>query len=246
MKARWVVAFVLGASVGVLGTILMRPAPTGLKSMQAQLLAHPEFLADQPEILERVRAVLLTRKLAAEGQQRVALMRGKWQFLQSLAFTPTLGPPDAKQVLVEFTDYTCVPCRASAPNVREAVAERKNLRVAIMLFPTGGALAEYAARIAVAAYRQNPERFAELHTRLMEQGGELTQTSILSAVRDLRFDVDQLERESQSAEIRRYLEQVRSFSEDLQISGVPAFALNDKLVMGGVGAPQISQLLGAL
>lgn len=213
--------------------------------MRAKLLAHPEFVADQPEILEKVRAVLLSRKLAAEGAQRVGLMRGKWRFLTHVAFTPTIGPADAPRMLLEFTDYTCNPCRASAAVVRETVEARKDLRVAILLFPTGGALAEYAARIALAAYRQDPERFAQLHTRLMEQGGALTQESILSAVRDCNFDVDQIARESQSDELRRYLEQVRLFSEDLEISGVPAFALNEKLVMGGVGARQLGQLIGS-
>jgi protein-disulfide isomerase len=75
------------------------------------------------------------------------------------------------RVLLEFTDYACNPCRASAPVVREAVAARKDLRVAILLIPTGGALAEHAARIALAAYRRDPERFVRLHTRMMEPGG---------------------------------------------------------------------------
>jgi len=245
MPSKFVLTFFAGAAAGALGAILVSRFLPGPEAMRAELLARPEFLADHPEILERVRGVLLSRKLAAEGSQRIELMRGKWRFLTHAAFTPTIGPADSPRVLLEFTDYTCSPCRASAPAVRDAVAASKDLRMAVLLYPTGGALSEYAARIALAAYRQDPERFAALHTRLMEQGTALTQESILGALRDLSFDVDQIERESQSDETRRYLKQVRLFSEELEISGVPAFVLNDKLVVGGVSARQLKELLGA-
>ncbi|SRR5882672_12159697 len=244
MQRKILIAFLLGAAAGALVALGIGRFRADPEVMRAELLAKPEYLADHPEILERVRNVLLNRKLAAEGSQRRQLMRGKWQFLSHVAFTPTLGSPDASRVLLEFTDYTCVPCRASAASVREAVAARKDVRVAVLLYPIGGALSEYAARIAIAAYRQDPDKFADLHTRLMEEGGELTQERILDAVRGLKFDVDQIERDSQSDETRRYMQQVRMFSEDMEISGVPAFLCEDKLVMGGVSAQQLQSLLG--
>lgn len=222
---------------------LIDQKPIAPDRLRDQLLEKPEFLADHPEILERVRQVLITRKLASRGSQRLALIQGKWKFLTHVAFTPGLGRSDAPEVLIEFTDYTCAPCRASASAVREAVLERKNLRVAILLLPLGDALAEYAARVALAAYRQDPQRFTELHHRLMEKQGPITQQSIIDAVTDLHFDVDQIERESSSAEIRRYFQQVRNFAEELEISGVPAFVLNDQLLLGGVTSAQLNKLI---
>jgi protein-disulfide isomerase len=243
MRRKIVIALLFGIVAGAAVTLGFTRFWAGPDAMRAKLLANPEYLADHPEILERVRAVLMRRKLAAEGSQRVALIHGKWQFLSHVAFTPTLGRPDAPRVLLELTDYTCEPCRASAASVREAVTSRKDVRVAVLLYPIGGALAEYAARIAIAAYRQDPDKFADLHARLMEGRGELTQDRILDALRELKFDVDQVERESQSDETRRYLQQVRLFSEDMEISGVPAFLCEGKLVMGGVGSKQIQSLI---
>jgi protein-disulfide isomerase len=243
MRRKILIALLFGIVAGAAVTLGFTRFWAGPDAMRAKLLANPEYLADHPEILERVRAVLMKRKLAAEGSQRVALMHGKWQFLSHVAFTPTLGRPDASRVLLELTDYTCEPCRASAAAVREAVTSRRDVRVAVLLYPIGGAVAEYAARIAIAAYRQDPEKFAELHARLMEGRGELTQERILDALRELKFDVDQVERESQSDETRRYMQQVRLFSEDMEISGVPAFLCEGKLVMGGVGSKQIQSLI---
>jgi len=245
MQNKFIMVFLLGAIVGSVGTISLTTHLPGPHALRDELLAKPEIIADQPEILDRVRTLLLNRKLAAEGSQRVALMRGKWRFLTHVAFTPNIGRPNASSVLLEFTDYTCGPCRASAASVREAVAARKDVRVAVLLYPIGGALSEYAARIAIAAYRQDPARFAELHARLMEEEGAFTQDRILSVVRELNFDVDQVEHDSQSDEIRLYMKQVRLFAEDMEISGVPAFVMNDKLVMGGVGETQLRDLLPA-
>ena len=243
MRRKILIALLFGIAAGAAVTLGLTRFWAGPDAMRAKLLANPEYLADHPEILERVRAVLMQRKLAAEGSQRVALMHGKWQFLSHVAFTPTLGRPDASRVLLELTDYTCGPCRASAASVREAVTSRKDVRVAVLLYPIGGALAEYAARIAIAAYRQDPDKFADLHAGLMEGGGDLTQERILDALRELKFDVDQVERESQSDETRRYMQQVRLFSEEMEISGVPAFLCEGKLVMGGVGSKQIESLI---
>jgi len=244
MRFSFVIPFFLGAITGAVAVTVANRLTSGSDALKAELMVKPEFVADHPEILERVRTVLLNRRLAEEGAHRVQLMHGKWQFLTHVAFTPTIGNADSPRVLLEFTDYTCEPCRTSAPLVRKEVESRQDVRIAIFFLPIGGALAEYAARIAIAAYRQDPERFAALHTRLMEQGGDLTQERVLGAVRALKFDMDQVERDAQSDETRRYLQQVRACSEDLGLSGVPAFLFDDRLVIGGVAEKQLRRLLG--
>ena len=244
VSTRLLIAFVLGVVAStVVGVLLWRYVDIPTDRLHAQLLARPEFLADHPELLGGAQAVLQHRRLAAEGAQRVALMRGKWQFMTHAAFTPTVGPADASLTLLEFTDYTCEPCRLSAPAVRTLVDANSDVRVAILLMPTGGALSEYAARVALAAYRQDPARFATLHNRLIEQEGPLTQERILELVSALQFDVEQITREATSSETRRYFNQVRMFAEAMNIPAVPAFVLSDQLLLGRVESAQLGALI---
>lgn len=245
MAARTVVAFVLGAALAtaVTATLWSRIAIDD-ERLRAMLLEDPEFLADRPEILRAADTVLQNRALASQGAERAQLIERKWQHLLHEAFTPTLGSPDAPLVLLEFTDYTCEPCRASTPAVDQVLSDSADVRAAVLLLPIGGALAEYAARVALAAYRQKPDRFAELHHRLLRPEGQFSQQAILDAVKDLGFDVDQVEREAASTESRRYFDQVRMLAEDLRISGVPAFAMNQQLLLGGVTHEQLSKLVG--
>lgn len=244
MTTRTVVAFVLGAALcAAVAAALWSRMPIGEERLHAVLLEDPEFLADRPEILRAVDTVLQNRALALQGSQRAQLIDTKWQYLLHGAFTPTLGSPDAPLVLIEFTDYTCEPCRASTPAVNQVLRESTDVRAAVLLLPIGGALSEYAARVALAAYRQKPDGFAELHHRLLEPEGQFSQQAILDALKDLGFDVEQVEREAASAESRRYFDQVRMLAEDLRISGVPAFAMNEQLLLGGVTYEQLSELV---
>jgi protein-disulfide isomerase len=245
MTSRAIVAFVLGAAVSAAVAAAMWPhMPIGEERLRTVLLNAPEFLADRPEILGAADRVLQNRALASQGAERAQLIDTQWQHLLHVAFTPTLGSLDAPLVLLEFTDYTCEPCRASTRAIEQVLHESADVRVAVLLLPIGGALSEYAARVALAAYRQKPDRFAELHRRLLESEGQFSQQVILDALRDLGFDVEQVEREAASAESRRYFDQVRTLAEDLRISGVPAFAMNEQLLLGGVTYEQLSELVG--
>lgn len=244
MSVKHIVAFLLGASLSAaIAAVLWSRSEPSPERLRAMLLGKPEFLADHPDVLEAAGAVLQTRMLAAQGVERAALIRQKWQALTHVAFTPAIGSPDAPLVLLEFTDYTCEPCRKSAPAVSEALNGNADVRVAVLLLPIGGALAEYAARVAWAAYRQNPNRFAELHHRLMNPTAQLSQDSVLATARALGYDIEQIEREGATAQSRHYFDQVRMFAEDLHISGVPAFALNEQLVLGGITAAQLEALI---
>jgi protein-disulfide isomerase len=238
------IAFGLGVFTATLvGAVLWRFVSVPPDRLYTQLLEQPEFLADHPELLSAAQAVLHSRGLAAEGVQRAALMRGKWQYITHAAFTPTAGPADGPLLLLEFTDYTCEPCRVSQPAVREIVDANSDLRLAILLMPTGGALSEYAARVALAAYKQNPARFATLHNRLMELEGPLTQQSILETVSGMQFDVEQIMRDVASSETRRYLSEVRMFAEEMNIPAVPAFVLSEQLLLGRVESTQLGALV---
>ncbi|MEP7246648.1 MAG: SCO family protein, partial [Gammaproteobacteria bacterium] len=236
--------FVLGACVASgIAALLWSRSEINATRIRAVLIEHPEFLADNPQTLDAARAVIQTRMLASRGAARARLLREKWQSFTHAAFTPSLGNRASSSVLIEFTDYTCVPCKTSAPAVRQALSDNPDLRVAIMLLPTGGAMAELAARVAVAAYRQNPEQFRVLHELLMEEKAPLTQAIILARAAAAGLDVEQIEREIGNIEHRRYLERVRLFATDLEVTGVPAFSMGEGLVLGGVSPTSLRKLI---
>lgn len=244
VSTKLIFAFVLGVLAAAAGAALLwHFAEIPADRLHAQLLEQPEFLADHPDVLSAAQVILQNRRLAAESVQRAALMSGKWKSLLHPAFSPTLGAADAPMTLVEFTDYTCEPCRLSAPAVRDTLKANGDLRIAILLMPTGGALSEYAARVALAAYRQDPSKFPALHEQLISHEGPLTQESILAAAGSLRYDVEQISREASNSEVRRYFGEVRNFAEEMNVYAVPAFVLRGQLILGRVKSKQLSEMV---
>lgn len=235
--------FLLGIGVALGGAALyakLRPPTQGLRQV---LLSNPEFLADNPDVLKAARDVLQTRALASAAHTRRKILRDKWAAALSPAFAPTLGDAKAASVLIEFTDYTCAPCKSSATVVSRALTDDPQIRVVLMFVPIGGNVAEYAARVAYAAYQQNPVKFAAFHQVLMSESRPLTQQIVLDAASRAGLDVSQIEEEVSLPENRRYIDKSRTLASDLDIMGVPAFVLNGQVVIGGLTTSKWNQLL---
>ncbi len=240
---RDLLAFALGGvSAGVGAYCLARFGADG--ALRQKLLANPGFLLDNPEILDATRTVAEARRMEADTAVRGDLVRTKWQALLHVAFAPSIGPADAPLLLIEFTDYTCAPCRASAPAVRAVLGAHADLRAAMMFYPTGGAMAEYAARFAVACYRAFPGKFPGFHEQLMEGPGRVSQEKIEQAADASGYEVDRLREEMSHPSILGHLKQVRLFAEDIRLSGVPAFMMSSgRLLLGGVTETDLDALI---
>jgi protein-disulfide isomerase len=112
-----------------------------------------------------------------------------------------------------------------------------------MLLPISGPVSEFAARVGYAAYRQNPLQFARLHELLMNEHGVLSAARVLEQAAASGLDIQQIQDEFGTAEVRGYLAQVRNFASDLHVSGVPTFVFGKRLLAGGVSAAQINDLV---
>jgi len=238
----------VGFTVGVIlaATCLhTRSAPDpGVQELRNWLSLHPEFLADNPVLVAAADRIVHSREISNDVQWRKQLVADRWKTYLDPVFTPSVGDRAASSVLVEFTDYACEPCRASASAVKSTLQGRPDLRVALFLLPTSGDLSEYAARVAFAGYRQNPDRFATLHDRLLSMTGPLTSAAVLRAAQDAGLDPEQIEVDLRSAEVRQYIARTSQFAQDLHVAGVPFFLLDGRTLAGGVSEAKLSSFLG--
>ncbi len=231
-----------GVSAGVATYCLTRLGGEG--ALREKLLSNPGFLLDNPDILEATGTIAEARRMEADTAVRKDMIRTKWQPLLHVAFAPSIGPADAPLLLIEFTDYTCAPCRASAPAVRTVLDKHEELRAAMMFYPTGGAIAEYAARFAVACYRSYPGKFPGFHEKLMEEPGRISQGMIEAVADASGYEVERLREEMSHPGILGHLKQVRLFAEDMRLSGVPMFMMaSGRMLLGGVTEAELDALI---
>jgi hypothetical protein len=222
----------------------MHPDLDGAAALRAWLQHDPEFLADNYELVTAAERIVRSRELQNDVRWRKQLVAERWLTYLDPAFAPSLGDRSASTVLVEFTDYACEPCRASAAAVKHTLQTHRELRIALFLLPTSGDLSEYAARVAFAGYRQNPERFVALHDRLLSISGPLTSAAILQAAQDAGLDTDQIEVDLRSTEVRQYVVRARQFAQDLHVAGVPYFLLDGRMLAGGVSESKLGSFVG--
>ena len=207
------------------------------------LAKNPGLLVEHPDLVEGAAALSRSRRSAAIATERATLLSGKWGAFIRADSTPAIGNPQGNKIIVEFTDYACEPCRPSARALRLVLADDPNLRVAIMLLPTAGPVAEFAARAAFAAQKQNPSAFAAFHHGLMEGEQVLSQDAIMKLAEASGLDPVRLLRDSADIESRGYRDLVREFAADLGVIGVPAFAYEERLLAGGVDEARLREFL---
>jgi protein-disulfide isomerase len=183
------------------------------------------------------------RQQDRETARRREIVTGKSKPLFHPAYSPQLGRPDAPLLLIEFTDYLCAPCRASAPAAASAIDRAGDVRIALMLVPISGALSDYAAQLAAACYFARPPAFPSLHEALM-RGGAPAQDRIDAIVAAAGYDIETVRKDADAEPVRSYLAKARSLVDQLELSGVPDFlSASGRLLPGGASAAALDELI---
>lgn len=137
------------------------------------------------------------------------------------------GPADAPVTLVEYADYECPDCQHSYPvieRVLESVGER--VQFVFRHFPviSRHPRAEAAALAAEAAGAQG--RFWEMHRRIMEAGGALSEDDLKRYAADSGLDLERFEHERQDEEARRRIRQGKVLGVRSGVNGTPTLFIN--------------------
>jgi len=125
---------------------------------------------------------VMDRSVHARGGGRLVNVLGDGKFYNTSAL-PHIGPADAPHVLVEYFDYTCASCH-DMHKILDMVLQKHPGKFCVILlpvplnrtcnefFPPDIESHEYAcelARLALAAWRADPEAFPDVHALLFNR-----------------------------------------------------------------------------
>ncbi len=205
------------------------------------LTDNPDFLLDNPELLERVREAARTRQEQREAEARRVTLDARAGVVIDPQLTPAVGPADASITIIEFSDYQCAPCKASYPEIAEVAAADPDLRFVHKQLPVYGSHSVMAARAATAAHQQG--RFAAFHHALMTSTAPLTAGLVETVAAELGLDLAALRADMRDPQVVEYLAAVKDLAEELGINSTPTFIIGDQLVRGGLTVEVLTQLL---
>ena len=142
-----------------------------------------------------------------------------------------LGNPKGTKTIVQFTDYACGYCRATAPELAAMVAADPDLRVVVREWPIFQG-SEVAARMALAAAKQG--KYEAFHNALFELGPP-TVENIRIAAGKAQIDMERARTDGASEEASAELAQNMALAQQLGFTGTPSFVINGELYEGAIG-----------
>ncbi|HYC97101.1 thioredoxin domain-containing protein [Brevundimonas sp.] len=194
------------------------------------------YLVQNPEVLQEVSNAL---DLKAQQQQIVEARQKAVEITARVAANPGLlsvdsrdaafGPADARVTVIEFFDFRCPGCKATAPEVLRLMQAHPDVRFVfkewpILDGPTNG-VSHYAARAAQAAHRQG--KYLPVFRDLMAQPA-LSADSVDAVLAANGVSMAQAEATMASPEIARHMADMQTSAMALGLVGTPTFFVNGR------------------
>jgi len=197
--------------------------------VRSYLLAHPEVLQEVSDKLnERAQASqqVEQQRLADEITARIAANPA---LLASDSRDPAFGPENAKVTVVEFFDFRCPGCKATAPEVLRMMQAHPDVRFVFKDWPIldrgGNGMSHYSARAAQAAHRQG--KYLPVFRALMAEP-DLTTETVDRILQDNGVALPQAQTAMSGADIASHLADVQTTATALGLQGTPTFIINGK------------------
>lgn len=204
--------------------------------VRAYLLAHPEVIFEAAQLHQQ-------RQQAAQAEATKQTIASKADEILRDPTAPAAGNEAGDVTIVEFFDYNCKYCRAVAPTIAEVLAADAGLRLVYKEFPILGDGSAGAARVALAAARQNQDKYQELHDALMSTAGSVTEASALEVAAAVGLDVDRLRQDMADPAIAAAIARNHALAAELGINGTPGLVIGEEIVPGAVDRATLEGLI---
>lgn len=163
--------------------------------------------------------------------------------LYDYPLTPSVGPKDAKLVVVQFFDYNCGFCKRIVPDFMRLIGEEPDVKFMFKELPILSAESEVAARYALAANKQG--KYIEFHTAIMEHQGQVSQRVLENAASEVGLDVAKLKRDAEGQDIHEALRKNMELARSLGVQGTPFFVVGRERIPGAVGYTRLKDLINS-
>ena len=187
------------------------------------------YLLENPEILQEVSVALQAKEERALVEAINQRASSDASLLAADPRDPSFGPADAKVTVVEFFDYRCPGCKATAPDVLRLMQAHPDVRFVFKDWPILDRGTEdtshYAARAAQAAHRQG--KYLPVFRALMAEPA-LTKAAVDRILAANGVALPTAQAAMAGPEIARHLADIQMSAVSLGLQGTPTFFFNGR------------------
>jgi protein-disulfide isomerase len=202
-----------------------------------------DYLMAHPEVIQDVTAELEKRQQAAEAEKHRAAVAENNATLFSSPHQVVLGNPRGNVTMVEFFDYNCGFCRRALTDMLDLLKTNPNLKFVLKEFPVLGEGSVEAAHVAVAARMQDAtgKKYLEFHQKLLGGRGQADKMRALAVAKDVGFDMARIEKDMNSDEVKKTIDESMKLAEALGVNGTPSYVVGNEVIVGAVGLDALKE-----
>ncbi len=234
-------AFVAMLVIGASGLRAEHDAATPSQEILEETIHN--YLLAHPDVIIEVLDILRAQQAAGEAEQAGATLAAQQNAIFNDPASPVGGNPDGDVTIVEFFDYFCGYCKRVMPDLLQAMEDDPGIRFVYKEFPILGPDSVVAARVALAAHRQSPEQYPDLHVAMMTSRTRMNEANALTLAAEFGYDTGRLKEDMDLPEIDRILGDNRDLAEELGIRGTPGFVIGDQIIPGAIDIETLRQLI---
>lgn len=207
--------------------------------VKSYLMSHPELIQDALNELDK-------KQRDAEAQAQKSAVTALSPDLTNAENGIVLGNPSGDVTLVEFFDYNCGYCKKSMADIMGLMKADPKLRVILRDFPVLGPDSVEASKVALAVRSQlTGAKYMDFHQKLLESRGRIGKDRAIEVATSMGADRAKIEKDLESAEVKKLLGGTMRAADQLRIGGTPAFVVADGVIVGAVGQDALADTIKA-
>ena len=198
------------------------------------LIANPEVIRDAIDELQR-------RQDEAEQADQTKAISDNRDALFTSSRQVVLGNPEGDVTLVEFFDYNCGYCKRAHADMKQLLAEDKDLRIVLKEFPVLGEGSVEAAQVSIAVKLLAPEKSEAFFDALISEKGQVNGAKALAVAEDLGLDRAKITEMVKSDEVKETIAEGYGLATKLSLTGTPSYVTAMEVIVGAVGYDTLRQ-----
>lgn len=229
----------LGFAAVYLALVSPALAADGFTEAQKQEIRQVvrDYLVSDPTVVKDAVDALQAKMQADELARVNSVIKEQHDALFKSPTSPVGGNPKGDVTVVEFFDYNCGYCHATAPLVEALIKDDPGVRLVYKEFPILSESSAAAATAALSAAKQG--KYVEFHNELFSSEGEVTMDRLLAAATKVGLNVDKWKKDLGDADVAKEIEANRGLAVRLGIRGTPGFIIGDKMYPGAMSGEQL-------
>ena len=240
-------AFALVALLAVMPTFgqAADPAPalTPEQSAAVDKLIH-DYLMNNPKVLiEALERADAAAKAEEANVARDEIVKRREE-LDNDPTSPVIGNPKGDITIVEFFDYRCPYCKASAPSIEQLLNDDKGIRLVLKDYPILGKDSVFASRVALVVAKHG--KYADFYKAMFALKTPVDETATLGVVKEIGLDPAQVKKEMEASDIDVILKHNYELGRSIGADGTPAYVIGDAIFAGALTGEELRGKIAAV